>query len=280
MLRIATFNINGIRAAVRRGLPGWLAERRPDVVALQEVRCPPELVPVADLDGYRLSYHAGELAGRNGVALLTRAEPAAVRFGTGSREFDREGRYVEIDLDPSAGRPALTIGSLYLPKGGTPYEDEVSLTRYHRKLRFCRHFGGYLTRARRAALAAGREFVVMGDWNIAPDERDVDKPRTKRKSEGFLPAEREWIAARTSPRTLIDVVRALRPDEQGPYSWWSWRGQSWTNDAGWRIDYQLVTPGLARAAVAGGTDRPASYEARISDHAPVVVDYDLPGLAG
>ena len=88
-----------------------------------------------------------------------------------------------------------------------------------------------------------------------------------------MPIEREWFAAIVSPRTLVDVIRGLHPDVDGPYSWWSWRGKAFDSDAGWRIDYQLATPQLARSAVVGGTDKDASYDTRISDHAPVVVDY-------
>lgn len=270
---MASVNVNGIRAAVRRGMIDWLDDRRPDIVGLQEMRCPADQVPA--LDGYHISHHLGDIPGRNGVAVLSRTAPTAVRRGTGSREFDREGRYVEVDLDLGAGRPGLTVGSLYLPKGGTPYSDEASQVKYERKMRFCRHFGSYLTRARRAARRSGREFLVMGDWNVAPTELDLRNWRTNRKSEGFLPEEREWIASIQSPRTLIDVVRRLHPDTNGPYSWWSWRGQSFANDTGWRIDHQLATPALAAAAVTAGTDREPTYEARKSDHSPVVVDYDL-----
>ncbi|MGD7789923.1 exodeoxyribonuclease III [Propionibacteriaceae bacterium Y1700] len=272
-MRIASLNVNGIRAAVRRGLLDWLDDRQPDIVGLQEMRSPADQVP--ELPGYHVSHHLGEIPGRNGVAVLSRTAPTAIRLGTGSREFDREGRYVEVDLELGADRPGLTVGSLYLPKGGTPYDDEVSLLKYERKLRFCRHFRSYLTRARRDAQRAGREFLVMGDWNIAPTELDLRNWRTNKKSEGFLPEERDWMASIQSPRTLVDVVRMLHPDTDGPYSWWSWRGQSFTNDAGWRIDHQLATPALAATAIAGGTDREPSYEARKSDHSPVVVDYDL-----
>ena len=115
----------------------------------------------------------------------------------------------------------------------------------------------------------------MGDFNIAHSPLDVNNWRAKQKMEGFLPEERAWFEAQLSPRMLVDVARRLRPDEQGPYSWWSWRGQAWTNDAGWRIDYHLASPRLAKTAVAGGTHREQTYESRISDHSPVVVDYEV-----
>lgn len=231
------------------------------MVALQEMRCPPELVPTEAVDGFHLTYDPGIIPGRNGVGLLTRAEPLAVRTGFGNRHFDPEGRYLEIDL------PGLTVASLYLPKGGTPFADAASEARYRRKLRFLASFGHHLTRARRQAKQAAREFLVMGDFNIAHTELDLKNHTAHRRSEGFLPEEREWFSGILSPGTLTDVVRRLHPDTPGPYSWWSWRGRSWDTDAGWRIDYHLACPGLAERATRGGTDRAASYAARMSDHA-------------
>lgn len=268
-MRIATFNVNGIRAAERRGFRGWLDQTDPDIVALQEVRCPVDQVPAAVHEGYVWSYDSGTLAGRNGVALMSKVEPEAVRVGFNNREFEAEGRYIEADF------PGLTVASLYLPKGGTLFEDEASAAKYHRKMRFLASFARHLTRTRRAAANAGREFLIMGDFNIAHTEADLKNWRTNKKSEGFLPEEREWFGSILSPRTLTDVVRRLHPDESGPYSWWSWRGQAFANDAGWRIDYHLASRDLAAAARSGGTMKDPSYDARISDHAPVVVDYDL-----
>ncbi|WP_347349081.1 exodeoxyribonuclease III [Nigerium sp.] len=274
MLRVATFNVNGIRAAHRRGFTDWLDARSPDVVALQEVRAGVDDVPADALGGYHLAYHPGNLPGRNGVGFLTRQPPAAVRMGFGNRRFDPEGRYLEVDLD-IPGRPPLTLGTLYLPKGAIADGRDADPAKYRRKMTFMASLRAYLTRARRAARTAGREFAVMGDFNVAHQPLDLKNWRTNQRSEGFLPEERAWFGTLVSPRTLTDVVRTLHPDEPGPYSWWSWRGQSFANDTGWRIDYQLATPALAAAAITAGTDRDASYEARISDHAPVVVDYDV-----
>ncbi len=270
-MRIATVNVNGIRASVRRGFADWLVERDCDLVALQEVRSPAELVPLEASTGYHFAYHPGDRAGRNGVALLCRTPPEAVREGFGNPAFDAEGRYVEADYDLCGWR--LTVGSLYLPKGGRADDTPEELARYRRKLRFMRSFRPYLTRARLAARERGREFLVMGDFNIAHTRNDLRNWRGNSRSVGFLPEEREWFASLLGPRTLVDVVRRLHPDVDGPYSWWSWMGNAFTNDVGWRIDYHLATPGLARAATSAGTDRAESYEARTSDHAPVVVDY-------
>nr|WP_300146399.1 exodeoxyribonuclease III [Propionicimonas sp.] len=270
-MRVATVNVNGIRASVRRGFADWLTARECDLVALQEVRSPADLVPLEASTGYHFAYHPGDRAGRNGVALLCRTPPSSVREGFGNPTFDAEGRYVEADYDLAGWR--LTVGSLYLPKGGRADDTPAELARYRHKLRFMRSFRPYLTRARLRAREDGREFLVMGDFNIAHTRNDLRNWRGNQKNVGFLPEEREWFGSLLGPRRLVDVVRRVQPDVDGPYSWWSWMGNAFTNDVGWRIDYHLATPALAAAAVRAGTDRADSYEARLSDHAPVVVDY-------
>ena len=271
MLRIASFNVNGIRAAQRRGIEAWWSRTRPDIVAIQEMRAPTAAIPEGLLDDWHVAYHEGNLAGRNGVALLSRTPPTAIRHGFGHRPSDPEGRYVEADYDLDG--LALRIGSVYVPKGATWEGPDADPEKYRRKMRFMTSFRSYLTRARRDAAREGREFLVMGDFNIAHTRDDVKNWRSNQHSEGFLPEEREWFGSILGPRTLVDVVRRLHPERPGPYSWWSWRGQAFANDAGWRIDYHLASPGLAARAVAGGTHQDASYDTRISDHAPVVVDY-------
>ncbi|MDO5533722.1 MAG: exodeoxyribonuclease III [Propionibacteriaceae bacterium] len=272
-MRIASYNVNGIRAAQRRGFEGWLERRRPDVVALQEMRCPADLVPEGVFGDLHLAYHPGNRPGRNGVAIASTVAPTAVRQGFGSRVFDAEGRYLEVDLD-LPGRPPLTIGSLYLTKGSPKVGPDADLARYRRKMRFMASFRAYLVAARRRARREGREFLVMGDFNVAHERADLKNWRGAGQKEGFLPEEREWFGSLLSERTLVDVVRRLHPDAEGPYSWWSWMPGAFDRDSGWRIDYHLATPGLAGTAVAGGTDREASAAGRVSDHAPVVVDYD------
>ena len=269
-MRIATANVNGIRAATRRGFAEWLVARDCDLVALQEVRAPADLVPAEATAGYHFAYHCGDRAGRNGVALLSRAPLLDVRHGF-DHPSDSEGRYLEADVDLAGWK--LTVGSLYLPKGGRADDTPAELARYRHKQRFMRSFRPYLTRARLRAASAGREFLVMGDFNIAHSRLDLKNWRSNQKNVGFLPEEREWFGSLLGPRTLVDVVRRLHPEADGPYSWWSWLGNAFNNDAGWRIDYHLATPALARAATGGGTDRAESYVARLSDHAPVVVDY-------
>lgn len=289
MLRIATANVNGIRAAHRRGFDDWLATRGCDVVTLQEVRCPVDALPDGAFGDFHATYDAGQLAGRNGVAVLTRQPPAAVRtwadpdparpLPRALRKHVTEGRYVEVDL---ADVP-LTVASLYLPKGGLPahLQDPKRMreapdggAKYQRKMDFLAGFARYLAATRKAAAAQGREFLLTGDLNVAHQPQDVAAFKRSNQVEGFLPEEREWIGTQINPRTLVDVVRQLHGDAPGPYSWWSWLGRAYDEDRGWRIDYHLATPRLARTARAFQVDR-NHLGVRMSDHAPVVVDYDL-----
>lgn len=267
MIRIATFNANGIRAAMRRGFGRWLTERDCDVVAIQEMRCGVDDVP--EIPGYHLTYESGSLPGRNGVAVLSRMQPLAVRTGIGRGAFDHEGRYLEVDLDLDGWR--LTVASLYVPKGGRTGDPDPRP--YAHKLRFMRALRPYLVETRRRAIASGREYLVMGDVNIAHTRLDLRNATANNRAVGFLPSEREWLGSLLGPRTLIDVVRRVHPGVQGPYSWWRWGPGPFDKDVGWRIDYHLATPGLATAALIAETDRALGYDERMSDHAPVVVEY-------
>lgn len=267
MRTIVTANVNGIRAAARKGMVDWLTGLDADVVLLQEVRATAEQVPAAltDLPGWHWLLAPAQnhgAKGRAGVAVLTRTEPAAQRIGFGSAEFDTCGRYAEVDL------PGLTVGSLYLPSGetGTPRQDE--------KERFMAVFADYLTDAAKRAADTGREFLVGGDFNIAHTEADLKNWRGNKKNAGFLPHERAWLTDLYDQRGFVDVVRALHPDQDGPYSWWSYRGRAFDNDAGWRIDLHLATAGLASRARRAWVDRAPSHDTRWSDHAPVFARYD------
>lgn len=302
MLRVATVNVNGIRATHRRGFGDWLAGRGCDVLALQEVRCPAADLPEGAFGSYHASYDPGILPGRNGVAVLTSHPPVAVRtwgadvlridpadppgalmppseesvLARGLRRYAAEGRYVEVDL----AETPVTVASLYLPKGGLPArlqkpggDSADGGVRYERKMHFLSVFARQLDRARKQARSRGREFLLLGDLNIAHTRHDVATWRRSQQVEGFLPEERAWVDECLSPRTLVDVVRRLHPGTDGPYSWWSWRGQAYDSDVGWRIDYHWASPDLARAAVHATVDREHAG-VRLSDHAPVVVDYD------
>lgn len=267
MRTIATANVNGIRAAAKKGLVEWLTGTEADIVLLQEVRATADQVPAAvtAVPGWHWLLAPAEndgAKGRAGVAVLTRTEPTATRIGFGSDEFDTCGRYAEVDL------PGLTVGSLYLPSGetDTPRQDE--------KERFMAAFADYLSDATARAAATGRELLIGGDFNIAHTEADLKNWRGNKKSAGFLPTERAWLTGLYERLGFTDIVRALHPGTEGPYSWWSYRGRAFDNDTGWRIDLQIATPALAKAATRAWVDRAPTHDARWSDHAPVLAAYD------
>lgn len=275
-LTISTINVNGIRAAMKqrseanRGLSAWLDDVRPDVVLLQEIRAGREqaqeaLAPVLD-DGWHLVMSESVIKGHAGVGVLSRVEPSAVRVGFGSDEFDATGRYLEADFDTPLG--ALTAASLYLPKGAAQTDEPKDIAKHDEKIRFMTAFAEHL----RGLVRRRRHVVVGGDWNIAHAEADIKNWKGNRKSPGFLPHERDWVGEQLAGGWR-DVVREQYPDDDGPYSWWSWRGKAFDNDAGWRIDYQLTNRSLARRAVKATVDRAPAYDLRWSDHAPVTVKF-------
>lgn len=264
---VATANVNGVRAAVTKGLLDWLAATPADAVCLQEVRARPDELPAAftdalDAQGWHLRLAPSRTAkGRNGVAVLSRAEPEAVRVGFGDPATDLDGRYLEVDLPGG-----VTVASLYLPKGVAGTDKQEA------KDGFLAAFGEHLRTAAGRCRATSREMVVGGDWNIAPTERDLRNWRANRRNSGFLPHERQWFAALLDDG-WTDAVRAVHPDADGPYSWWTYRGRAFDNDVGWRIDHLLLTPGLAAATTAAAVDRAPAHDRRWSDHAPVTVRF-------
>ncbi|MGW1978680.1 exodeoxyribonuclease III [Streptomyces sp. NPDC001889] len=264
MLTVTSVNVNGLRAAAKKGFVEWLAGTDADVICLQEVRAEPGQLPeaVRRPDGWFTAHAPAQAKGRAGVSLYTRREPDEVRTGFGSAEFDGSGRYIEADL------PGITVASLYLPSG------EVGTERQDEKYRFMDAFLPYLRELRARSAETGREVVVCGDWNIAHREADLKNWRANRGNAGFLPEERAWLSRVLDEAEYVDVVRALHPEQEGPYSWWSYRGRAFDNDSGWRIDYQMVTRGLAERAVKAFVERAAAHEERWSDHAPVTVVFE------
>ncbi|MFR9752149.1 exodeoxyribonuclease III [Nocardia sp. 004] len=254
---ISTVNVNGIRAAARKGLLAWLASTTADIVCLQETRATDEQVGVALAPaleaGWQLTHAEPESKGRSGVGILSRQAPRAVRIGFDSDEFGAAGRYIEADFDD------FTVASVYVHSG------EAGTTRQDEKYRFLAEFGAYLTKRT-------DDLVVAGDWNIAHTERDLKNWKGNLKSAGFLPEERAWIDELLAAG-YVDVVRGLHPGVDGPYSWWSYRGRAFDNDSGWRIDYHLVLGDLATRAEQALVERATAYDQRWSDHAPVTVRY-------
>jgi exodeoxyribonuclease-3 len=266
MLGVATANVNGIRAAVRRGVGAWFAEARPDVIALQEVRADDDALAAGLPSWMALAVHEPSvLPGRAGVAIAVREgiEVDAVRTGLdGLDSPDHTGRWVEADLRPDGWDRPLTVVSTYVPVG------EVDSPKQQAKYAFLEA----MTTRMGELFADGRDVIVGGDVNIAHREADLKNWRGNIGKRGFLPAERAyldaWLAA-----GWVDVGRMLAGEHDGPYTWWSWRGKAFDNDAGWRIDCQYATPGLAARAREARVDRAPTYAERWSDHAPFIVDY-------
>jgi exodeoxyribonuclease-3 len=263
VLTVSTVNVNGLRAAAKKGFLEWLADTEADVVCLQEVRATLDQLPpeVRAPDGWYATHAPAEAKGRAGVAVYSRVEPESVRVGFGAAEFDSSGRYIEVCL------PGLVVGSVYVPSG------EVGTERQDEKDRFMAAFLPYLSESMDKAEAAGSEVLVAGDWNIAHQDIDLKNWRGNQNASGCLPAERAWLDEIIHQVGYVDVVRSLNPEGPGPYTWWSYRGQAFDNDTGWRIDLQLVSPGLGARVSGAVIERAASYGERWSDHAPVTVTY-------
>ena len=255
-MRVISLNVNGIRAADRKGLGNWLSRSHPwDVVCMQEVRAGDADIPASLRAPRRCTagFHAAQKAGYAGVGIYART-PATFGQGFGSAEFDGEGRYLRADFRD------LSIISVYLPSGSSGPHRQSS------KFRFLAEFLPHLAKLRKS----GREIILCGDWNIAHQNIDLANWRSNQKNSGFLPEERAWLTQIFDGLGFIDVFRRVDTRSQ-QYTWWSNRGQAWANNVGWRLDYQIATPGIAAAARAASI-----YKARrFSDHAPLIIDYDF-----
>ncbi len=270
--RIISLNLNGIRSAARKGAFEWVAAQHADVVCVQELKAQQpdmtaELLANVTHTGW---FHYAEKKGYSGAGLYCRVPPASTHVGFRSQEFDAEGRYLRADFDrPSKvhadGVSRLSVISLYMPSGSS------SPARQEAKFRFLDEFLPHLASLMHESRTTGREFVICGDWNIAHREIDLKNWRGNRKNSGFLPEERAWLSRVFDELGWVDVYRRLHPETTGEsYTWWSNRGQAWAKNVGWRIDYQVATPGIAAKARAASI-----YKAqRFSDHAPLTIDYD------
>ena len=272
MIRVVSANVNGARAAVRRGGLAWLRAQQPDVLCLQEVRCTDgqlrELLHLEGFVGWHVAHDVAADKGRAGVAVVTPQPPLAVRHGVGRREFAGTGRWVEVDVATSVG--VLTAVSAYVPTG------EAGTERQELKYRFLEAATRRMAALRRAVVPDGAGVVVAGDLNVAHREADLRNWRGNLTRSGFLRPERayldRWLA---SSGGYVDVHRSLAGEGPGPYTWWSWRGKAFDSDSGWRIDYHLASRELATRAVKATVGRADSYAERWSDHAALTIDYDL-----
>jgi exodeoxyribonuclease-3 len=259
VFRLVTLNLNGIRSAANKGFLEWAAQTGADCMGVQEVKAQADQLAgrferVGGMDGH---FHLAEKKGYSGVGLYTGKAPSAVITGFDPQEFDAEGRYVETRYDTA--RRKFSVISCYFPSGSSGEHRQAA------KYRFLAKLYPHLM-----ALKQEREFILLGDVNIAHQEIDLKNWKSNQKNSGFLPEERAWLTRLLTEGGLVDVFRQLNPRPE-QYTWWSNRGQAWAKNVGWRLDYHLATPAIAAKA-----RREEIFLAqRFSDHAPVIVDYDF-----
>ena len=273
LVRIITSNVNGVRAAARKGGLAQLLSESPDIITVQEVRASSaqlaEVLAGAGLHDWSAVHAPCDQPGRNGVAVVS-AQPV-VRVRIGLPGFEGDGRWIEAttgaEVNPRAGAAMppdpITVVSAYVPKGqaGEPVQD--------RKM-------GFLTAATQRLgelRESGRDVVLTGDLNIARTQMDLKNWKQRVGKSGFLDEERAHLD-RWERDGWVDLGRTLGGNGPGPYTWWSQRGRAFDNDAGWRIDYVWATPELATRASAARVLRADSWDSRWSDHAPLLVDFD------
>ncbi len=256
MLRVITVNLNGIRSAAKKGFFVWMLQQNADVICVQEIRAQDAEIQDAMFkpEGYYSYFHFAEKKGYSGVGLYTKKKPQKVTTGLGWDIADQEGRYVEADFGD------VSVASVYLPSGTSGDERQAV------KFDFLNRYAEFLKKiCERSA-----ESIICGDWNIAHTQKDLKNWRGNQKNSGFLPEERAWLDELFGPMGFVDAFRVVN-QEIDQYTWWSNRGQAWAKNVGWRIDYQVVTPGLKNAVKSVEIYK----DQRFSDHAPLIVDYDF-----
>lgn len=253
-MKIISLNANGIRAAARKGFFEWMMEENPDVVCIQETKAKiDQLNQDFYPPGYHCEYVEAEKKGYSGVAIYSKQKPQSITSTLNYSISDQEGRYIQFDFEQ------FSVISLYLPSGSSG--DERQSVKYD----FLEVFEAHL----KSLLKKKREFIICGDWNIAHTKKDIKNWRGNQKNSGFLPEERAWLDKIFDEIGYVDAFRVINQEEH-QYTWWSNRGQAWANNTGWRIDYQVVTPGLK--AKVKSVD---IYKAqRFSDHAPLIIEYE------
>lgn len=254
-MKIISYNVNGIRAALTKGLAEWLKAADPDVFCVQETKALEEQVDTTALEelGYQHFWHSAEKKGYSGVAIFSKIKPNHVEIGTGIDYIDREGRVIRLDFD------GVSVISLYLPSG-------TNVDRLDYKFQFCEDFKSYINELK----ITHPNLVICGDYNICHEAIDIHDPIRNAKVSGFLPVEREWIDSFMNDCGLIDSFRYF-VKEPNHYSWWTYRANARANNKGWRIDYIMVSKTLenkmTRAAILP--------EAKHSDHCPILLELDI-----
>jgi len=254
-MRIITINVNGIRAAERKGFFSWLKKQNADVVCLQEIKAQEDQLDERFYpDDMHIYYHPAERKGYSGTALYCKNKPDRVHYSDWD-DINFEGRLIQADFGN------LTVASIYLPSGSSKEERQTF------KMEFiCDRFLPYLSNLQKN----GRKYVFCGDWNIAHKKIDLKNWRGNQKNSGFLPEERAWLDTLYNEVGYIDAFREINTEEF-QYTWWSNRGQAWLNNTGWRLDYHVVSANLAGTA----TYAEIYKEERFSDHAPLIMDFSI-----
>lgn len=255
MTTISSFNVNGIRAAHRKGFTDWVEQSNPDIICIQELRALKHQVPapIQKLD-YHETYHTAEKKGYSGVAIYSKEEPLDIQKGIGLDWVDAEGRVLMAEFEK------LIVFSVYAPSGTTGEK------RQDLKIEFLDHFLPFAQKY----LSKDKPVVFCGDFNICHTAIDIHNPKRNKNTSGFLPEEREWVA-RLLQVGYEDIYRRLHEGETDLYSWWSYRAASKERNKGWRIDYHMASPKLLKAADEAIIEK----EWDLSDHAPVTVTYQL-----
>ncbi|REH56222.1 exodeoxyribonuclease-3 [Tenacibaculum gallaicum] len=253
-MKIISYNVNGIRAALKKGFIDWLQAADPDVICIQETKAHKEQLDVTEFENAGYLYHywfSAEKKGYSSVAIFCKEEPKHIEYGTGIESMDFEGRNLRVDFDE------VSVMSMYLPSG-------TNSARLDYKFNYMDEILEYATELRKTI----PNLVICGDYNICHEEIDIHNPKMKGVS-GFLPEEREWLG-KFIDSGFIDSFRHLHPEKQ-EYSWWSYRANARANNKGWRIDYNMVTETL-KDKISRAYILP---EAKHSDHCPIAVELDL-----
>lgn len=255
-MRITTVNVNGIRAAAKKGFYEWLNTLNADIVCLQEVKAQIDQLsdPMYHPEGYHCYYVDAQKKGYSGVAVYSKQKPTQVITQLDHPIINNEGRYLELQFGN------LSVVSLYFPSGSSAEERQ--------EIKF--ELMGYYLEVLKSQLASGREYIICGDWNIAHKNIDLKNWKGNQKNSGFLPEERAWLDTLFNEVGFVDAFRVVN-EEPDQYTWWSYRQRAWEKNVGWRIDYHIITPGLKSTIKAADI-----YLAeRFSDHAPLTIDYDI-----
>ena len=253
MMKIYSYNVNGIRAVMQKDFVSWLADETPDVICLQEIKAIENQIDVTQFHsiGYENCYfHSADKKGYSGVAILSKAQPKHVEYGTGISFIDVEGRVLRADYEE------FSVISLYLPSG-------TNIDRLEYKMQFCYAFQNYISELKKQI----PNLIIVGDYNICHHAIDIHDPIRNANVSGFLPIEREWLSSFMEECKMIDSFRYFS-NEAHQYSWWSYRANARNNNKGWRIDYCLVSETL-KDKLHHASILPS---AKHSDHCPVVVE--------